>query len=162
MDAQALKGMAVVSLQEGIRLGRVEQGLFDLAARQLRAVEVHGDAGTFVVPFGQIERIGSDAITVASSQVTQTPTAGSPEGTLQGLQVLGKLKVVDQAGTLLGALHNVEFDPVDGRITRLSVHSGGLLGLGGTTTELEPAAILVVGPELLTVSTAAGNTPAAP
>lgn len=162
MDAQTLKGMAVVSMQEGVRLGRVEQALFDVAARRLCALEVHGDSGSFVVPFALIERIGDDAIMVTSSQVTQTPTAGSPEGTLLGLHALGKLKVVDQAGTLLGTLNTIEFDPVDGGITRLSVHTGGLLGLGGTTTELAAADIVVIGPELLTVSTAVGDTLPAP
>lgn len=72
MDAKTLKDMAVVSLQEGTRLGRVVQPQFDLAARQMRAVEVHGDDGTFIVPFEQIESIGSDAMTVTSSEVTHT------------------------------------------------------------------------------------------
>ncbi len=162
MDAITLKGMAVVSLQEGTRLGRVEQALFDLVARQLRAVEVRGDSGAFVVPFEQIEHIGSDAITVASSQVTQTPAGGSPAGTLLGLNELGKLKVVDDTGTFLGTIGAIEFDAVDGHVTQLSAHKGGLLGMGGTTTPIDASAILMVGPELVTVSTAADATPSSP
>jgi sporulation protein YlmC with PRC-barrel domain len=162
MDASALKGMAVVSMQEGTKLGRVEQALFDLVGRQLRAVEVRGDVGTFVVPFEQIERIGSDAITVASSQATQTPTAGSPTGTLLGLHELGKLKVVDDAGTFLGTIDTIEFDPTDGRVSQLSAHKGGVLGIGGATTSVDAAAILMVGAELVTVSTAAEDMPSPP
>src|SRR5690349_15432519 len=129
MDANTLKGMPVISMQEGTRLGRVEQALFDLAARQLRAVEVRGDAGTFIVPFEQIESIGSDAVTVASSQVTQAPNTGSSLGTLLGMHELGKLKVVDNAGTLLGSLDAIEFNAASGNVTQLSVHKGGLLGM---------------------------------
>ena len=159
MDAKTLKGMAVVSLQEGTRLGRVEQPLFDLAARQLRGVEVHGDDGTFLVPFEQIDSIGSDAITVTSSQVTQTPNPGGAVGTLMGLEELERLKVVDNEGTLLGALDTIEFDPLTGLVTQLSAHKGGMLGMGGTTTQLDASSILMVGPELLTVTMDATSVP---
>jgi sporulation protein YlmC with PRC-barrel domain len=162
MDAQALKGIAVVSLQEGTTLGRVEQALFDLVGRALRGVEVRGDAGTFVVPFTQIERIGSDAITVASSQVTQTPSAGSPSGTLLGLHELGKLKVVDDAGTFLGTISTIEFDPTNGEVSQVSAHKGGLLGIGGTTTTVDVATILMVGEELITVRSTADDSPSPP
>jgi sporulation protein YlmC with PRC-barrel domain len=159
MDASALKDMAVISLQEGTRLGRVEQALFDLVSRQLQALEVRGDAGTFIVPFEQIERIGSDAVTVASSQVTQTPTASSITGSLLGLHEIGKLKVVDNAGTFLGSISAIEFDPADGHVTQISAHKGGMLGIGGTTTPVDASAILMVGSELLTVTTSADSTP---
>jgi sporulation protein YlmC with PRC-barrel domain len=161
MDANALKGIAVISLQEGIRLGRAEQPLFDLAARQLKGIEVHGDDGTFIVPFEQIERIGSDAITVTSSQVTHIPSVGGAVGTLMGLHELEKLKVVDNEGTLLGTLDTLEFDPATGLITELSAHKGGMLGMGGTTTPVDASSVLMVGPELLTVTMDAGSTQSA-
>jgi sporulation protein YlmC with PRC-barrel domain len=155
MNANALKGMAIVSLQEGTKLGAIDQPLFDMAARQLGALAISGDAGHFLVPFPQIQQIGSDAETVASSQVTQTPSTGSVLGALLSLQDLGKLKVVDQAGTLLGTIHDVDIDPVSGQITQLTAHKGGLLGVGGTSTPIDAAAILMVGPDLLTVTTTA-------
>lgn len=161
MDAKTLKGTAVVSLQEGTRLGRVEQPLFDLAARQLRAVEVHGDAGTFIVPFEQIESMGSDAITVTNSQVTQTPNVGGTVGTQMGLQELEKLKVVDNEGTFLGTLDTIEFDPATGLVTQLSAHKGGMLGMGGTTTPVDASSILMVGSELLTVTMDTSSIPPA-
>jgi sporulation protein YlmC with PRC-barrel domain len=155
MEAKRLNGLAVVSLQEGAKLGQVEQPLFDLATRQLGALQVQGAAGTFVIPFAQLEHIGSDAVTVASSQVTQTPSTGSALGDLRSLQDLGKLKIVDQAGTFLGTLSDLDVDPDTGQITRLTAHTGGMLGMGGTTTVLEADMILTVGPEMLTVATAA-------
>lgn len=158
MDANTLKGMAVVSLQEGATLGRVEQALFDLAARQLRGLEVRGDNGTFIVPFEQIESIGSDAVTVASSQVTQTASSSSTAGTMTGVNELQKLKVVDNTGTFLGTLGAIEFDAANGRVTKLNAHKGGVLGFGGTTTTLDASSILVVGSELLTVDTDVDTT----
>ena len=159
MEANTLKGIAVVSLHEGATLGRVEQPLFDLAARQLRGLEVRGDNGTFIVPFEQIESIGNDAVTVASSQVTQTASASSSTGTMMGTNELKKLKVVDNTGTFLGTLEAIEFDTTDGRVTSLSAHKGGLLGVGGTTTPLDASSILVVGSDLLTVDTNIDTTP---
>jgi sporulation protein YlmC with PRC-barrel domain len=159
MDASTLKGIAVVSVQEGATLGRVEQALFDLAARQLRGLEVRGDNGTFIVPFDQIRSIGSDAVTVASSQVTQTASSSSTAGTMMGVNELEKLKVVDNTGTFLGTLGVIEFDPANGRVTNLSAHKGGVLGVGGTTTTLDASSNLVVGSELLTVDTDVDTIP---
>lgn len=77
MDASTLKGRAVVSLSEGTKLGTVARLLIDLAALRLVALQVKGDSGTFVIPFEQVKQIGTDAITVASSQVTQIPGTDS-------------------------------------------------------------------------------------
>ena len=152
MNASDIKDMTIVSLQEGTKLGRVEQPLFDLAARQLGALQVKGEDGTFILPFAQIQHIGSDAITVTSSQVTQTPSSGGATDTLLDLQALKRLKIVDQAGTFLGTLNDVDVDPVSGQITKLVAHKGGLLGLGGVNTPIASTAIVMVGEELLTVT----------
>ncbi len=153
MKAQDFKGMAVVSLEEGTELGRTEQPLFDIAKRQLGAIEVAGDSGTFFVAFDQIERIGSDAITVSSSQVTQTSSAVGSSGDLQGLGELRELRIIDEAGTFLGTIDELEVDPESGQITHLTAHEGGFIGMGGTATPIEAEAILKVGPDYLTVST---------
>jgi uncharacterized protein YrrD len=152
MNASSLKGFAVVSLQEGTKLGQVEQPLLDLAGRQLGGFQVKGESGTFILPFAQIDHIGPDAVTVSSSQVTQSPSTAGVMDALLDLQALGKLKIVDQSGTFLGTLADVEVAPVSGQITRLEAHKGGVLGMGGTTTPIEPAAIVTVGTELLTVT----------
>ncbi len=152
MNATDIKDMAVISLQEGTKLGRVEQPLFDLATRQLGALQVKGEDGMFILPFDQIQHIGTDAITVTSSQVTQTPSSGGATDALLDLHALKRLKIVDQAGTFLGTLSDVDVDPVSGQITRLVAHKGGLLGLGGTTTPIASTAIVMVGQDLLTVT----------
>ena len=53
MDAHTLKSMAIVSVQEGTKLGYVEQPLLDLAARKVVALQVRGESGTFIVPFDE-------------------------------------------------------------------------------------------------------------
>lgn len=143
MDAHILKSMAILSLAEGTKLGYVEQPLLDLVARKVIALQASGESGTFIVPFDAVASVGTDAITVASSAATQTPsTSGAADGLLD-LDALRKLKIVDQAGTLLGA------------ITQLAAHKGGMLGMGGATTPIDARAIVSVGPELMTVNTEA-------
>jgi sporulation protein YlmC with PRC-barrel domain len=157
MDAHTLKGMAIVSVQQGTKLGYVEQPLVDLTARKVAALQVKGESGTFIVPFDAVAAVGTDAITVASSAATQTPSTGGAADDPRNLNALRKLKIVDQAGTFLGTLRHVEIDPASGAITQLTAHKGGMLGLGGTTTTIDAQAILSVGPELVTVDTEASD-----
>jgi sporulation protein YlmC with PRC-barrel domain len=149
MDAHTLKSMAVVSLEEGTKLGHVEQPLLDLAARKVAALRVRGESGTFIVPFDAVTSVGTDAITVASSAATQAPSTGGMTDGLGDLDALRKLKVVDSEGTLLGTISRVEINPATGAITQLAAHTGGMLGMGGTTTPIDARAIVSVGPELL-------------
>jgi sporulation protein YlmC with PRC-barrel domain len=155
MDAHILKSMAILSLAEGTKLGYVEQPLFDLVARKVIALQARGESGTFIVPFDAVASVGTDAITVASTAATQTPSTGGAADGLLDLDALRKLKIVDQAGALLGAISRVEIDPASGAITQLAAHKGGMLGMGGATTPIDARAIVSVGPELMTVNTEA-------
>ena len=88
---------------------------------------------------------------VESSAATQTATGGQATSLL-GWNDLKKRKVVDQSGTLLGTVSNLEFDTDTGNAVSLSAHKGGMLGMGGETTEIDAARIKSVGPELITVA----------
>ena len=160
MNTEQLKGIAVVSQDEGAKLGQVDQALFDPLNLDLRALQVKGDGQTFLVPFDRVAAFGVDAVMVESSQVTQAQATGGALDQLVPLDTLRKLKVVDAAGTLLGTVRDVELDDVSGRAVRLFVHKGGMLGFGGETTTLEITAVRGVGAEVITVD-AAGNTPTA-
>jgi sporulation protein YlmC with PRC-barrel domain len=162
MDVHTLKSMAIISVQEGTKLGYVEEPLLDLVARKVVALQVRGESGTFIVPFDAVASVGTDAITVASSQATHAPSTGGTADRLLDLDALRKLKIVDHAGTLLGAISRVEIDHASGAIIRLAAHKGGMLGMGGTTTPIDARAIISVGPELMTVNTEASVLAAAP
>lgn len=152
MDIGKLKGMAVVSVTEGSRLGRVDGLLFEPQALQVAALRVKGDSGEFIVPFDQIKSIGVDAITVESSQVTQIAGAGGAHAGLIDLDQIKKLQVVDAAGTLIGSVETLEIEPTTGRLATLTAHKGGLLGLGGTSATIEAGAVQSVGGEIITIS----------
>lgn len=158
MKASNLRNMAVVSVQDGTRLGRVEQPLIDLPDWTLAALQVKGDSGSFVLPFREIERIGTDAITVPSEDVTRVAGTGGAIDRSVDLGTLEKLKVVDQNGTYLGTVSEVEVDPASGQIIQLSAHHGGVFGIGGETTTLGRDALAGVGTDILTVRVAPAST----
>jgi len=151
MHSDKLKGVAVVSITEGARLGRIEESLFDPQTLHLEALSIKGDNGSFIVPMDKVRSIGTDAVMVESSAATQT-TAGLPATALLGWGDLKQRKVVDEAGSLLGTVSNLELDTVTGDAVSLVVHKGGMLGLGGETTEIAVGQIKSIGSELITVA----------
>ncbi len=158
MQPASLKGMAIVSITEGTRLGRVDDLWIDTTQRSVVALQCSDQRKRFIVPFPLIRNIGQDAITVESSQVTQVDGHSAPTpGTLR-LDDFLKLKVVDESGAFVGNVNQVDIDVASGQLLSINAHKGGMLGLGGTTTAIPAEQIRAVGQELVTV--AIGEQPA--
>ena len=121
MNTNKIKGLAVVSLAEGTKLGAVDHALYDPTTLHLRALQVTGGGQTFLVPLDQVRTIGADAVMVASSQATQAVAKGGAFGDLVDLGRLQRLKVVDASGTLVGTLHDLDLDPATGHALRIMV-----------------------------------------
>jgi sporulation protein YlmC with PRC-barrel domain len=152
MDAKSLVGIAVVSVTEAARLGRVADVLFDTNPLRVAALKATTDKADFAVPFDQIRKIGSDAVMVDRPEATQMSSADGTFGRLNGLDHLEKLKIVDDAGTFIGTLQKVDFDVETGHVERLQARRGGILGAGGTTTTIEAGAVHSVGDDVLTIA----------
>src|SRR5688500_5872879 len=119
MDAKTIKGLAIVSITEGTKLGRVEEVVFDPQPMRVTALLVSGEGQTFAIPFEKITNIGTDAIMVDSSQVTQARSQGDTLSGLPTLRQLTGLKVVDEAGTLVGVVAGIDIDGPTGRVLTL-------------------------------------------
>jgi len=158
MHSAALKGMAIVSITEGTRLGRVDDIWLDIAQRSVTALQCSDQGKRFIVPFQLVKNIGQDAITVQNSQATQVDGQnGLAPGTVR-LDDFLKLKVVDESGAFIGNVSQVDIDVANGQMLSLNAHKGGVLGLGGTTTAIPAEQIHAIGQELVTV--AIGQQPA--
>ncbi len=70
METDTHKGMAIVSLAAGTKLGHVAQPLFALAARRVVAQGADSTSGTFAIPFAQVASIGADALATHSGTGT--------------------------------------------------------------------------------------------
>lgn len=158
MHGASLKGLAIVSITEGTRLGRVDDLLIDVAQRNIVALQCSDQGKRFIVPFPLVRNIGQDAITVESSQVTQVDGQNGPTPGTVRLDDFMKLKVVDEAGSFIGNVNQVDIDVVNGQMLSINAHKGGVLGLGGTTTAIPAEQIRAIGQEFVTV--AIGETPA--
>jgi sporulation protein YlmC with PRC-barrel domain len=152
MRSATLRGLAIISIAEGTRLGRVDDLLIDIAERRIVALHCSDQGRRFIVPFQHVRNIGKDAITVESSQVTQIEGQGAQTPDTLRLDAFLKLKAVDESGTLVGTVSQLDIDATTGRLVSLDAHRGGVLGLGGTTTTVAAEHIRAVGPELVTVA----------
>lgn len=160
MDADSLNDVAVVSVTEAAKLGRVSEVLF--ATEPLRVAALKAGAGSkeFFVPFDQVSNFGSDAVMVATPDVAQHSREGGSFSHLRSLSELKKLKIVDEAGTYVGNLRSVDFDPGSGRVERLFAESGGVMGVGATKATIEADSVRGVGADLLTIASTAESSEA--
>jgi sporulation protein YlmC with PRC-barrel domain len=152
MKASALKGKAVVSMVDGIQIGRVEDVLFDTAALKVAALVLTTTGGRSILPFTAVRTLGADAVTVESATATQpAATQGDANNLLRALGDLTGLKVVNGEGAYLGDIRDITIDQASGALTEFEAHSGGMLGMGGTAVTVLASAIRGIGPELVTV-----------
>jgi sporulation protein YlmC with PRC-barrel domain len=152
MKARALKGKAVVSMVDGVQIGRVEDVLFDTAALKLAALVLTTAGGRSILPFAAVRSLGADAVTVESATATQPAAAQADAGNLlRALGDLTGLKVVNGEGAYLGDVRDVTIDQASGILAELEAHSGGMLGMGGTGVTVLASAIRGIGPDLVTV-----------
>jgi len=129
-------GRKVVSAGSAESIGRIEAYVIDTGARSVSAFrleKVKGDA-TFVS--WEDVQFGPDAVVVPSSDRLRT-ARDETEARLasKDLQPIGKL-VLDEAGTALGKVGDVDFDPGTGAIVEFDLGDQGtvtadrLIGLG--------------------------------
>jgi sporulation protein YlmC with PRC-barrel domain len=151
MKASALKGMAVVSMADGVRIGRVEDVLFDTVALRIAALALTTTGGRSILPFSSVRSIGADAVTVESESSAQVAAVEVSAGNvLRGLDDLMGLKVVTGQGNHIGDVREVLVDQASGTLTELEAHRGGMLGVGGTSVMIPSSAIRGIGPDLVT------------
>ncbi|MBI3968390.1 MAG: PRC-barrel domain-containing protein [Chloroflexi bacterium] len=159
MKANEIKGLAVVSIADGAKLGHVDELYFDTQDMRLAAVRVANNEQQAILPFDQIRSVGKDAVTVPSNEVTQGTTGKALTTGLSSLGSISKLRVVDEAGTLLGTVTGLDLDPGNGHITEVQAHRGGHFGLGGTSVHVPGRAIRSIGAEIMMVVTEAPINP---
>ena len=155
MNAADIHGRAAISVATGARLGRVDEVLLDRTSLALAALRVTAEGQQALIPFAQVQSLGSDAVMVPGDDVAQWVTTSSAAEGLVSFDALKHYKVVDEAGTFLGTPRALTLEPSDGRLQQLDVHKGGVLGMGGETTSIPAGGIASVGADVIVVRTAA-------
>jgi sporulation protein YlmC with PRC-barrel domain len=150
MKASALKGKAVVSMADGVQIGRIEDVLFDTVALRVAALALATSGGRSILPFSSVRSLGADAVTVESATAVQAEQGGAGNP-LRALGDLMSLKIVNGEGDYVGDVREVVIEQASGALTELEAHRGGMLGLGGASVTIPSAAIRGIGPDLVTV-----------
>ena len=119
-----LMGLAVVTLNGGERLGRVDDVVFVPTTGQVAGLLVDR-GGMFskpkFLPTAQIQSVGADAVTVAGEEAlaeTAPDPAGLASKTLDGRPVL------NQSGTVIGKVADVTVDTDSYTVPALVISTG--------------------------------------
>jgi uncharacterized protein YrrD len=131
MDVKSLKGIAVVSIEEGEKVGVVDNVLFDLDPKRVIAFKLIKPgllrSGAFILPMEDVESVGPDAVMIRNRDKIREQKGDRDYQNRPDLTSLSKLRVVTQDGTYVGTLATVQFDPKTGLITQLEVTGGGFM-----------------------------------
>jgi sporulation protein YlmC with PRC-barrel domain len=161
MKVDAFKQLPVVSIGTGAKLGYVDDLLFETSPLRVAALRVKAEGQQIVVPWSMVKTIGPDAIMVPDDAAAHTTSSESSLSSLPDIAAIRKLKVVDEGGTFVGTVKEMDVDPNSGAITQVEAHEGGVLGIGGKTTTIAAADIRSIGDEVLVVTTPASAQDAA-
>lgn len=132
MDAKTLKGIPVVAIQDGEKVGSVNQVRFNVEHRRIQGFEV-GTGGlfggnTYFLPIDSVESLGTDAIMIPDRGALQSDTSSARLQQYPTLDDLTQLRVVSQGGTLLGSLAAVDVEPRSGAMTDIEIEQPGITG----------------------------------
>ena len=130
MNSKQIKGIPVISIADGERLGAVDNVYFDPVAKRVVgfAVRAHGGllgagAGT-VVDAASLRSLGPDALTIPDKAAAGGSTTNAEYGHLVMLDSLVRRRVVTEGGTYVGQVASVDFDEKTFGLSQVEVSPG--------------------------------------
>lgn len=145
--------MSVLTLDEGIRLGKLKGLELDFAKGQIEYLHFDGSGNRpdGLIPWSAVRSVGEDAITIESAAAVRQ-TLGAVERERLTSHV-GDRPVLTETGIRVGTITNYEVDAQLGRIVNYEVSTGGFLGhLTGRHLTFPHAAIRTFGKDAIIVS----------
>ncbi len=152
MEIKTIKGIAVVSITDGERLGEVSDILFDLDERRVRGLVV-SSGGVFsgtsrILDMSDVENIGGDAVMIASRDQLKADRSDARYQSFLNLSAMTSLRVVSQSGDLVGNLSTVRIDTSDGKFTDIEVSRHGLIASFGANILVPSNSVVSFGPDV--------------
>src|SRR4051794_13748570 len=141
-----LLGMAIVSVQEGTRLGKLDGLEIDPAEGRVRYLRFDAERqrADGVIPWEAVRSIGADAITVDSTASARESIAAVDRDRV--VAQIGDRPVVTESGERLGHIVDYDVDEVSGRVVGYHVAAGGLFArLTGREMQIPAGAIRTFG-----------------
>jgi uncharacterized protein YrrD len=157
MDVKKLKGIAVVSVRDGEKLGQVDDVIIDAQERRLGAVRI--GSGSLLrkdhqfVPFEAVRSIGDDAVMVEDQTVLQK-TYGERAAGYHSLGTIGGLRVVTDGGSYIGNVTTAHFDPASGALTDFEVGHSGLSAVFSSNRVVAADSVTSIGIDIMIIPAA--------
>ena len=130
MNSKQIKGISVISIADGERLGSVDNVYFDPATMQVVgfAIRAHGGllgSGTgTIVDVTSVRSLGPDVMTIPDKAAAGGATTSAEYGHLVLLDRLVKRRVVTEGGVFVGQVASLDFDDKTFNLTQIEVSPG--------------------------------------
>ena len=133
MNSKHLKGLALVTIADGTKLGTIDHAFLDLAARRVAGFSISTggrplgwavEAG-MAVDAAEVHSLGPDALTLDDA-AAHGAEVNAAYGALVPLGELTKRKVVTEGGVFVGEVASLDFDERTFRVTQVEVSPGFL------------------------------------
>lgn len=165
MKYSEIQGMPVVSVQGADELGHVDDLYLDLGQSRILALRVNLSglfSGHRALQWKDIQSIGQNAVTVASSSVLQQARDLPALENAVGWQSVRGMKVMTEGGDEVGTVSDLDLDPATGHIESYLLQEGFLDRLQHKERLIPSSAVVSTSSHMLVVnSQALTNIPSA-
>ena len=155
MDVKSLKGIAVVSIEQGEKVGMIDNVLFDLENRRIIAFKmikpVLMSSGGIVLRMYDVENIGKDAVMIQHKDKIRELKEERDLQNRPDLGDLSSLRVVTEDGTFVGNVATVQFEPRNGVITDLEITGTGMMSRLRRNKSIPARQIVSIGADVVVV-----------
>jgi uncharacterized protein YrrD len=132
VNSKQLKGLTVISIADGEKLGTIDHIYLDPVKKQVAGFGIHeapghqtGDASTpTLIDVDDIHSLGPDAITLSDKGAIRGDQTRDQLDALLELDHLTGLKAVTEGGTHIGGVASVDIDDRTFQIRQLEVSPG--------------------------------------
>jgi sporulation protein YlmC with PRC-barrel domain len=132
MNSKQIRGLPVINIADGTRVGTVDLVYLDLAARQVVGFSITDGVGPFggardnapTVAASRVHSLGPDALTLEDVAAAHTAWVDGTYGPLETLQDLVGRKVITEGGTDVGHVVAVAFDEATFAVSDIEVSPG--------------------------------------
>jgi sporulation protein YlmC with PRC-barrel domain len=133
MNSKHLRGLAVISIADGEKVGTIDRVYIDMNAKRVAGFSVAHGAGLLhlqsteeseLIDADDVHALGPDALTLNDRSAVRGDRAEARFDSLIELEDLLRHKVVTDGGTSLGQVTSVEIDPASFAVLTLEVSPG--------------------------------------
>lgn len=154
VDIKDLKGLAVVAVQDGQRLGEVSDILLSPGDRRVVRLQISSgglfSGRTTLVEMDAVSSIGPDAVMIPGRDAVRAESEESSRELLS-LREFTSLRVVSDQGRLLGTVAGAEVETPSGRLATIEFAPVGLSGLFGRRQSIPIEQVISIGRDVVVV-----------